>query len=143
MEAEAEIYLLSHLDYNIRIAASDISYSKINTPDDMNSEKPQQIFHWKCVKFLFHKLGVWSKNPKQGKNQILRNVGFDFRPKTEKGRRKKAKIENEDEDDDDDDFLRPLTFLDALFIKYNTEEGKQEFQLQWHSSNCWNWNIKY
>lgn len=39
--------------------------------------------------------------------------------------KKKVKIENEDDDDDDDDFLRPLTFLDALFIKYNTEEENQ------------------
>lgn len=54
--------------------------------------------------------------------------------------KKKVKIENED---DDDDFLRSLTFLDALFIKYNTEEENQVFQLKWHSSNCWNWNIKY
>lgn len=47
-------YLLPHPDNHIRIAANNISDSKINASDDTNSEKAQQIFHWnKEEKSLF------------------------------------------------------------------------------------------
>lgn len=44
-EKKRNSYLFSHLDDNIRIAAANITNGKIETTNDANAEKSEQILH--------------------------------------------------------------------------------------------------